>query len=218
MSLLECKNLCVGYSGKGIASGITFKVKKGDYLCIIGDNGSGKSTLIKTVLGLRKPLSGEIKFSDKIKRNEVGYLPQQSSLQKTFPASVYEIILSGCQNKLGWFPVYSKELKNRVYKAAKILGVEEFMKRSYRELSGGQQQKVLLARALCAAEKLLLLDEPVTGLDPEAQKEMYELIEKLNKEKGMTIIMISHDMENVEKYASHVLKMGNTVEFYECKR
>ena len=105
-----------------------------------------------------------------------------------------------------------------MYKAAKILGVEEFMKRSYRELSGGQQQKVLLARALCAAEKLLLLDEPVTGLDPEAQKEMYELIEKLNKEKGMTIIMISHDMKNVEKYASHVLKMGNTVEFYECKR
>ncbi|MCR4790373.1 MAG: ABC transporter ATP-binding protein [Treponemataceae bacterium] len=217
MSLLECNNLSVGYNGKVVASNINFKIEKGDYLVIIGENGSGKSTLVKTILRLIKPISGQIKFSDEIGKNEIGYLPQQTSLQKSFPASVYEIILSGCQNKLGWRPFYPRYLKQRVIENVKLLGIEHLLKKSYKELSGGQQQKVLLARSLCAAEKMILLDEPVTGLDPDAQKEMYKLLERLNIQYGMTIIMISHDIENVEKYASHILKFGEKVEFSECQ-
>jgi len=214
MSYIEAKNLCVGYDGEVVGKDISFTVNKGDYLCIIGDNGSGKTTLMKTILGLKKPLSGEIIMGDGLKKNEIGYLPQQTVIQKDFPASVREIVLSGCLSKCGMRPFYNKQEKALALENMKRMGIEALQDKCYRELSGGQQQRVLLARALCATEKLLLLDEPVSGLDPNVTAEMYKLIEKLNKD-GVTIIMISHDIESAVKYASHILHIGENIFFAE---
>lgn len=208
MALVECKNVALGYDSKVVLDNLNFKVNSGDYLCIIGENGSGKSTLMKTMLGLKSPLGGEIVFGDGLKKNEIGYLPQQTVVQRDFPASVYEIVLSGCLNKTGLKPFYSKANKELAKKNMERMNITSLSKRCYRELSGGQQQRVLLARALCATEKVLLLDEPVSGLDPKVTAEMYELIKKLN-EQGLTIIMISHDMHSALKYASHILQVGN---------
>lgn len=214
MSYIEAKNLSVGYDGEVVGKDISFTVNKGDYLCIIGDNGSGKTTLMKTILGLKKPLSGEIIMGDGLKKNEIGYLPQQTVIQKDFPASVKEIVLSGCLSKCGMRPFYNKEEKALALENMKRMGIEALQDKCYRELSGGQQQRVLLARALCATEKLLLLDEPVSGLDPNVTAEMYKLIEQLNKD-GVTIIMISHDIESAVKYASHILHIGENIFFAE---
>ncbi|MBQ9960840.1 MAG: ABC transporter ATP-binding protein [Firmicutes bacterium] len=207
MSQLICKNLNVGYEDGVVASGIDFAVESGDYLCIVGENGSGKTTLMKTILGLTPPLSGEIYFEDGLSSKSIGYLPQQTLVQKDFPASVFEIVLSGCLSKLGRRPFYSKEDKALALEKMQKLGIENLTSKSYRNLSGGQQQRVLLARALCAAEKMLLLDEPTAGLDPAATNEMYDYIKKLNDE-GMTIIMITHDLEESAKYATKTLNMG----------
>lgn len=204
MSLINVKDLSLGYEGRVIVENLSFKIEQGDYLCIVGDNGSGKSTLLKTILGLQSPLKGNVTFGDGCRRNEVGYLPQQTQVQRDFPASVREIVLSGCQNKTGFRIFYNKDEKESAAYNMKRLGIEEFGRRSYRKLSGGQQQKVLLARALCATRRLLLLDEPVAGLDPGAMKDMYSIIESLNKE-GITIVMISHDVEAALKYATHIL-------------
>lgn len=209
MAILTCQNLSLGYEGKKIVSDLSFQVNSGDYLCIIGENGSGKSTLVKTLLGLMSPLEGEILPGDGLVKNEVGYLPQQTVVQRDFPASVQEIVLSGCLNRCGLRPYYNKEEKELASYNMERLNIKELSKRCYRELSGGQQQRVLLARALCATRKLLLLDEPVAGLDPKATTEMYQLIEKLNKEDGITVIMISHDIETCLSYASHILHIGN---------
>ena len=215
MAQLVCKNLCLGYDGKEIVSNLNFSVEKGDYLCIVGENGSGKSTLMRTVLGLQKPLSGTVETGDSLKRNEIGYLPQQTQVQRDFPATVWEIVLSGCQNKCGLRPFYSKENKLTAKKNLERMGISDLEKRCYRQLSGGQQQRVLLARALCATEKILLLDEPVSGLDPAVTADMYNLIHSLNKD-GITVIMISHDINAALKYASHILHMGKGV-FYGTK-
>lgn len=209
MILLTCNNLSVGHEGKGIASGISFHVDTGDYMCVVGENGSGKSTLIKTLAGLLPPLSGEIVLSESLKKYGIGYLPQQSAIQRSFPASVFEVVLSGFQNRLGFSPFYKKSYKMRVIDNLRLLGMEDFAKRCYGELSGGQQQRVLLARALCSAKDLLVMDEPVTGLDPESAKEMYSLVSRLNKELGMSVIMISHDIDSVKKYATHILRLAN---------
>ena len=215
MSLIEVNNLTVGYDNEVVASGISFRVNEGDYLCIVGENGSGKSTLMKTLLHLQKPLSGEIIFGDGMKRGEIGYLPQQTLVQKDFPASVKEIVLSGCQAKCGMRPFYNKEEKVLALQNMRRMGIEDLANRSYRDLSGGQQQRVLLARALCAAGKVLLLDEPVAGLDPKVTAEMYERIEKLNKE-GVAIIMVSHDIAAAVRYADYILHMGERI-FYTTK-
>ena len=215
MALLECRNLSVGYEGQTVANDLTFSVSKGDYLFIVGENGSGKTTLMKTILHLISPLKGTLEMGDGLKQNEIGYLPQQTQVQKDFPASVKEIVLSGCQAKPGFHPFYSKEDKARAAKNMERMEILPFAKRCFRELSGGQQQRVLLARALCASEKLLLLDEPVSGLDPNVTQELYQLIQSLNEE-GLTIIMISHDMEAALQYASHILQIGN-MEFYGTK-
>ncbi|MBE5863533.1 MAG: metal ABC transporter ATP-binding protein [Lachnospiraceae bacterium] len=212
MSLITVKDLAVGYDGQIIDRNINFSVNKGDYLCILGENGSGKTTLMKTLLHLQKPLGGEIFLQDGLTSNEIGYLPQQTVIQKDFPASVQEIVLSGCLGRRGWHPFYGKEDKALAEKNMERMGITQLAKRSYRELSGGQQQRVLLARALCATQKVLVLDEPVTGLDPNATMEMYELIQKLNQE-GVAILMISHDVEVAVQYASHVLHLG-TPSFY----
>ena len=215
MSLIEVNNLTVGYDNEVVASGISFRVNEGDYLCIVGENGSGKGTLMKTLLHLQKPLSGEIIFGDGMKRGEIGYLPQQTLVQKDFPASVKEIVLSGCQAKCGMRPFYNKEEKALALQNMRRMGIEDLANRSYRDLSGGQQQRVLLARALCAAGKVLLLDEPVAGLDPKVTAEMYERIEKLNKE-GVAIIMVSHDIAAAVRYADYILHMGERI-FYTTK-
>ncbi len=212
MALLSCRNLCVGYEGTPVVRDLNFEVKSGDYLAIIGENGAGKSTLIKTVLGLLKPLSGEIVTGDGLKKNEIGYLSQQTVVQRDFPASVWEVVLSGCLSGMGLRPFYTKEEKERARTNLERMDLGGFESRSYRELSGGQQQRVLLARALCATGKVLLLDEPVAGLDPKVTAEMYELIRKLNKE-GITIIMISHDIHAAVKYANVILHLGSKVFF-----
>lgn len=204
MAQLTCENVSLGYDNKTILSNLSFSVNSGDYLCIVGENGSGKSTLMRTMLGLQKPMSGEISLGDGLKKGEIGYLPQQTDVQKNFPASVKEIVLSGCQARVGLRPFYNNQEKEMAANAMKKMRIEEFSKRCYRELSGGQQQRVLLARALCATQKILLLDEPVSGLDPKVTAEMYELISGLNKE-GITIIMISHDIDVAISEASHIL-------------
>lgn len=209
MYQLECKNLTLGYGSKTVIENLSFHVNKGDYLCILGENGSGKSTLMKTILHLLKPLSGTISTGDGLLADEISYLPQQTEVQRDFPASVYEIVLSGCQSRCGKRPFYNKEEKELAAAAMEKLGISHLAKKCYRELSGGQQQRTLLARALCAAQKMLLLDEPVTGLDPAATEEMYSLIKQLNND-GITIIMISHDTEAALKYASHVLHIGTS--------
>lgn len=212
MALLTCTDLCLGYDGREILHNLNFEVNEGDYLCIIGENGSGKSTLMKTILGLQEPVSGRIQTGEGLHGNEIGYLPQQSPVQRDFPASVAEIVLSGCQGGCGLRPFYTKEEKRLAEANMEKMGVTEMKNRCYRELSGGQQQRVLLARALCAAKKAVLLDEPVSGLDPKVTEEMYQLIEKLNAE-GITVIMISHDLNAVLAYASHILHIGDTVFF-----
>ena len=212
MAYLTVKNLSVGYENRVVAENIDFIVNKGDYLCIVGENGSGKSTLMKTLLGLKSPTSGEIVFGDGLKRNEIGYLPQQTAGQRDFPASVYEVVLAGGVGKNGWRPFYSGADKALAKENIEKMGITELANRCYRELSGGQQQRVLLARALCATKKILLLDEPVAGLDPRVTVEMYHTIAQLNTD-GVTIIMISHDIAAV-KYASHVLHIGHRPLFF----
>ncbi len=208
MAQLCCKNLTLGYDSNVLVTNLNFSVNKGEYLCILGENGAGKSTLMKAILGLKKQLSGEIIWGDGVSVGEIGYLTQQSEIQKEFPASVKEIVLSGFQTKLGIRPFYTKAQKIEAMEIMEKMGITQFAKRCYRELSGGQQQRVLLSRALCATQKILFLDEPVAGLDPKITEQMYQLIENLNIKYGVTIIMISHDVEIALKYATHVLKVG----------
>ncbi|MBQ1433416.1 MAG: metal ABC transporter ATP-binding protein [Ruminococcus sp.] len=213
---IECKDCTLGYEGSAVTEGLNFTVSSGEYLCILGENGSGKSTLIKALLGLKPVMNGTIEWCE-TKQGEIGYLPQQTVVQRDFPASVREIVLSGCLAKYGFHPFYRKEEKKAAQKAMEELGITDLAKECYRDLSGGQQQRVLLARALCAAGRILLLDEPVTGLDPKAQNDLYELIAKLNKS-GITIIMVSHDIHAAVKYASHVLHIGSKRQlFYGTK-
>ena len=216
MPYISGSHLSIGYEGKEILTDISFKVERGDYLYIVGENGSGKSTLMKTILGLLTPLKGEIILGDGLKKDEIGYLSQQTPVQRDFPASVKEIVLSGCQGRMGWRPFYTKEEKALAQENMQFMHVAELEKRCFRELSGGQQQRVLLARALCATKKLLLLDEPVSGLDPKVTEEMYQLIERLNRENRITVIMISHDIRAAVTYASHILFIGKII-FYGTK-
>ena len=212
MALLTVEDLKLGYESQVVLDHLNFTVNTGDYLCIVGENGSGKSTLMRTLLHLMPALGGTITPGDGLMPNEIGYLPQQTVVQKDFPASVWEIVLSGCQGRCGRRPFYGKEEKELARVNIARMRLEKLTGRCYRELSGGQQQRVLLARALCATRKLLLLDEPVSGLDPKVTAEMYALIEELNRE-GITIIMISHDIAAAVKYASHILHIGKKVFF-----
>ncbi len=208
MAKLLCNHLTLGYDGASLVQNFHFCVNKGDYLCIIGENGAGKTTLMKAILGLLQPMAGEIVWGDGLQPNEIGYLTQQSEVQREFPASVQEIVRSGFQNKLGLRPFYNKAEKAQAAAWMEKLHITHLSKTCYRHLSGGQQQRVLLARALCATEKILFLDEPATGLDPQVSADMYAMVETLNKEHGVTILMISHDLEAALPYASHVLRMG----------
>ena len=214
MAQLTCQKLCVGYDGKPVLQDLDFEVFAGDYLCIVGENGSGKSTLMKTILGLQMPISGRILTGDGLRKNEIGYLPQQTAAQKDFPASVWEVVLSGRQNHPHFPPFYTKADKEDALRNMELLDLLSLKKRCYRDLSGGQQQRVLLARALCATKKLLLLDEPVTGLDPVMTNEMYQLIRRINREQNVTIIMVSHDIRNILPDATHILQLDQKQVFF----
>ncbi|MBP3580710.1 MAG: ABC transporter ATP-binding protein [Clostridia bacterium] len=218
MSLIKAENVCLGYDGENVVENLFFTVEKGDYLCVIGENGSGKSTLIKALTGLKKINSGTITFGDGLSKNQIGYLPQQTPSQKDFPASVYEVVLSGCLGRKNIFGVYSRRDRRQALDNMAILGVSDLKNKCYRTLSGGQQQRVLLARALCATKTLLLLDEPVTGLDPVATSEMYELLYHLNRDHKITVIMVSHDVNASLKYASHILHMKKDEVYFGDKQ
>ena len=212
MALITAENLTLGYDSQAIVRDLNFKVEEGDYLCIVGENGSGKTTLMRTLLGLQRQIEGEIVLGEGLKLSDIGYLPQQTDVQRDFPASVTEIVMSGFQGKCGFRPFYNKAEKDQAKANMKRMSIDDFADRCYRDLSGGQQQRVLLARALCAAERILILDEPVTGLDPKVTRDMYDLIQSLNKE-GVTIIMISHDIHAAVKYADHILHIGDDIFF-----
>lgn len=212
MAQIECLDVTLGYDGNVLAEGLTFSVSEGDYLCIVGENGAGKSTLVKTLLGQKKPLKGEILSEVSLK--EIGYLPQQAELQKDFPATVNEIVMSGILGSIkGRFWLSSAERK-KSKENMKKLDIDSLSKESYKKLSGGQQQRVLLARALCAAKKLVLLDEPAKGLDPVKTNEMYHLIMDLNKSENITVIMVSHDIHAAVRHAKHILHLGNKEVFF----
>ena len=217
MALLQCRQASLGYDGNAVVEGLNFSVNHGDYLCVLGENGAGKSTLVRTILHLQPLLSGEIVWGDGLRPNEIGYLPQQTVVQKDFPASVKEIVVSGCLNGCGGRPFYNREEKKRAMEALEQLGISHLSGRCYRELSGGQQQRVLLARALCATKKMILLDEPVAGLDPKAAREMYQLVEKLNREQKIAVIMVSHDLSAALEDASHILHIAHTPLFFGTK-
>jgi len=209
MPQLICKNLKLGYDGKTVVSDLNFEVNKGDYLCIIGENGSGKSTLMKALLRLHNAFDGTVEAGEGLKFNKIGYLPQQTNVQRDFPATVKEIVLSGCLNHCSRHFFYTKHDKIRAASIMERLGIEDLENRCYRELSGGQQQKVLLARALCATTEMLLLDEPAAALDPKATSEFYEIIAELNSRDKITVVMISHNLKTALKYATHILHIGD---------
>ncbi|MDO5131665.1 MAG: ABC transporter ATP-binding protein [Eubacteriales bacterium] len=208
MSLLKCENLSFAYDGVTVVKDLNFNVEEGNYLCIIGENGAGKSTLVKGLLRLKKPSAGKVEMGADLKAVEIGYLPQQTQIQKDFPASVREVVLSGCLNRMGLRPFYSRAEKERARENMEALEILELQHQCYRDLSGGQQQRVLLARALCAAQKLILLDEPVSGLDPVATRTLYAQIALLNKKRRITVIMVSHDIDASLRDASHILHLG----------
>lgn len=208
MSLIKCEKLTLSYDGVDVINDLSFSVEQGDYLCIMGENGSGKSTLIKGILGLKNSSGGKIEFGDGLAQSDIGYLPQHTEVQRDFPASVLEVVMSGNLNSKGILPFYTKSDKAKAEKIIKLLGITEITKKSYRELSGGQQQRVLLARALCASGRLIILDEPTAGLDVLASSELYRSVLSLNREKGITVIIVSHDIENALADCTKVLHIG----------
>ena len=214
MALITSHNASFAYDGNIVVDGLNFEVNQGDYLCIVGENGSGKTTLMRGLLGLMRPSAGEIRMDGGLKSTQIGYLPQQTSAQKDFPASVYEVVISGRVGNRGILPFYSKRDRQIALENMERLGIAELRNRSFRELSGGQQQRVLLGRALCATEKVLLLDEPVSGLDPLVTAELYRTIRALSQDIGITIIMISHDVRSAVEYASHILHLKNKQVFF----
>lgn len=209
MAIITVKDTSFAYEDRTVLEDVSFTLSAGDYLCVVGENGSGKSTLIKGLLGLKQPERGSILFGEGLRPTEIGYLPQQTQLQRDFPASVGEVVLSGCLNALGRGLHYGAADRERARMNMERMGIEDLVNKSYQDLSGGQQQRVLLARALCATKKLLLLDEPVTGLDPIATGEMYNLIKLVNLCDGITVIMVSHDIHEAVRYASHILHLGH---------
>ena len=202
------------YDGKTVLSDASFFLDAGDYLCILGENGSGKSTLVKALLSLKRPAAGEILFGKGIKPTDIGYLPQQFGVGRSFPATVFEVVLSGCLAKNGFKFFYTKEDKKRAFENMELLGISEIKEKNYGELSGGQQQRVLLARALCAADRILILDEPSNGLDPVVKKDMYSIIEELRLRRGISVVMVSHDISSAVKYATKILHLDRSVKFF----
>lgn len=215
MILVSGENLSLGYGGKTLAR-VTFELEAGDYLVVLGENGAGKTTFLKTLLGLQEPLNGKITLHNGLRRTEIGYMPQQTTVQRDFPATIWEIVLSGCQGRAGWRPFYNQQERALTRQNLERLGLQAYVRRSYKELSGGQQQRVLLARALGAAQKVLVLDEPVAGLDAHYTRVLYSLLSEL-KQQGLTVIMISHDREEALADATKVLAFEQGQVFFGTK-
>jgi len=214
MALIKCENISIGYEGQTVVKDLDFQIDPGDYLCIVGENGSGKSTLVRSLLGLKNVEKGQIIYGNGLKQTEIGYLPQQTDVQKDFPASVYEVVRSGRLNSRGFHPFYTAADRKAAVEKMDLLGIRDLAKQCFRDLSGGQKQRLLLARALCATKSLLLLDEPVTGLDPIVTGEFYQLIRRINRESGIAVVMVSHDIESAVKDASHILHLQETALFF----
>ncbi|HJD42201.1 MAG TPA: metal ABC transporter ATP-binding protein [Candidatus Mediterraneibacter quadrami] len=214
MALIKCENISIGYEGQTVVKDLDFQIDPGDYLCIVGENGSGKSTLVRSLLGLKNVEKGQIIYGNGLKQTEIGYLPQQTDVQKDFPASVYEVVRSGRLNSRGFHPFYTAADRKAAVEKMDLLGIRDLARQCFRDLSGGQKQRVLLARALCATKSLLLLDEPVTGLDPIVTGEFYQLIRRINRESGIAVVMVSHDIESAVKDASHILHLQETALFF----
>lgn len=214
MALIAMKDVTIAFEGVVAVDRVSFAVDPGDYLVIVGENGSGKSTLMRAMLGLVKPRSGRIAYGDGLVKNRIGYLPQQTAAQRDFPASVEEVALSGCVNRMGFRPFYNRADREKARRNLELLDAWKYRKRSYRTLSGGQQQRALLARALCATDALLLLDEPVTGLDPAAAAEFYDVIRNLNRRHGVAVVMVSHDLGGAMRDANKVLVMDRGLDFF----
>jgi len=214
MPLITVQNASFRYDGKEVVRDLHFQVERGNYLCVVGENGSGKSTLVKGLLGLKTPFSGSIAFSEGLSAREIGYLPQQKDVQRDFPASVMEVVLSGTLNSLGARPFYTRKQRETAQAHLACVGLDSLKNASFRNLSGGQQQRALLARALAATQKLIILDEPIAGLDPLATSEMYRLIQHVNRDHGVTIIMVSHDPHAAAHEASHILHLENKQLFF----
>lgn len=213
-ALITCSHVDFGYENHDAVVDLTMEVEEGDYFCVVGVNGSGKSTLVKGLLGLLKPTKGTLVVSEELKKTGIGYLPQQTAAQRDFPATVYEVVRSGCLSRMGNRPFYTKKEKVLALENMEKLGLSPLKNYCYRELSGGQQQRALIARALCATDKLLVLDEPITGLDPSAIQEFYQILGKLNRKDGVAILMVSHDIQNAVSQASKILHLGQKVLFY----
>ena len=213
-ALILCRDVSLGYEGRAVIRELSFMVNAGDYLCVAGENGSGKTTLIKGLTGLLSPLGGSMVFAERIKGKGIGYLPQQAAAKKDFPAGVYEIVLSGTVGRLGLSPFYPRKEKETALENMRLLDIEDLRHRCFRELSGGQQRRVLIARALCASGALLVLDEPAAGLDPLVTADLYGLLDRLNRETGITVIMVSHDIQGAVKYANKVLHIKNRCCFF----
>ena len=213
MALIQLRNVTIAFEGTVAVDRVSLSVEKGDYLVVLGENGSGKSTLMRAMLGLVKPRSGKIVYGDGLMKNQIGYLPQQTAAQRDFPASVEEVVLSGCVNRMGTRFFFNKADRAKAAANMALLDVTKFRKKSYRTLSGGQQQRVLLARALCATDGMLLLDEPVTGLDPAATQELYDVIRELNVRHGVAVVMVSHDVRGALRDAKHVVVMDTGMDF-----
>lgn len=213
MELFKLEKLTLGYENKIVLKNISFSVEEGDFIIIVGPNGSGKSTLIKGILGLINPIKGKIVLND-LKRNYIGYMPQETKVDSNFPASVNEIVLSGLLNNKKFKPFYTKEDKEIVSKNLKLLHIDNLKNKNFSDLSGGQRQKVLLARSLCATKKLLILDEPSNNLDYKSKIDLYNIAKKLNKEKNITVLMITHDLDNENLIGNKVISLGEKEFFY----
>ena len=206
--ILECKDLVIGYDNRIVMKNLNFTIHEGEYVCLFGDNGSGKSTLVKTFLGLTPKLKGEMNFGKGLSQRSIGYLPQHNENLADFPASVYEVVRSGCLNRIKFRPFYTKTETKRTRQMMDVLKISNLERRSFSELSGGQQQRVLLARALCATDKVLILDEPFTGLDATTAKSLQETLSYINKELGVTIIIVSHFIEDLLRYSTKVIHLS----------
>ena len=205
MSIIKIENMSFGYTNSyETLSNINMEINEGEFVTIIGENGSGKSSLIKCILGLNKVQKGKITV-----KNRIGYLPQMTEIQNNFPATIEEIVLSGTipQNIKKIF--YTKEDKKKAEETMKKLNLYDMRKKCFYELSGGQRQRVLIARALCSTDQVLLLDEPVNGLDPKIVTGIYEMLYNLNKNQGLTIIMVSHDIDRSIQYSTRVIEIEN---------
>ncbi|NLB60982.1 MAG: ABC transporter ATP-binding protein [Clostridiales bacterium] len=211
--MIICENLAFSYEGVNVLSDVSFEIKSGEYICIVGENGSGKSTLVKGILGLKNPSSGRIIY-DGISKKDIGYLPQYSQSKCDFPSSVYEVVLSGRLNSMRGRAFFNKEDKAEAQKAMQLMDILRIKRQNFSELSGGQKQRVLLARALCSAKKLIVLDEPASGLDPKVSYDMYSLVKRINSELGITILMVSHDIRSAIEFSSHILHLNKTQTFY----